>query len=121
MRGARPEELKQAANPMLTARLSESELAEWFPVVFEEITDPWATPEPSKGALVRLDSGECIVIYWGSDSSELTVEAPNVIPDKNVLASLLLEVPQLESRILWRRPDEQCSGELSSPRRIRIA
>jgi hypothetical protein len=118
MRGARPEELKHAANPMLTARLSESELAEWFPVAFEEITDPWATPEPSKGALIRLDSGEYIVIYWGYDSSELTVEIPNVIPDKHVLASLLREVPQLKPRILWQRPDERPSGELSSPKRI---
>jgi hypothetical protein len=116
MRSARPEELKHAANPMLTASLSESELAEWFPVAFEEITDPWATPEPSKGALVRLDSDEYIVIYWGHDSSELTVETPNVIPDKHVLASLLREVPQLESRILWQRPDKRL-GELSSPRR----
>lgn len=115
MRSARPEELKLAANPMLTARLSESELAEWFPVAFEEITDPWATPEPSKGALIRLDSDEYIVIYWGYDSSELTVETPNTIPAKHVLASLLREVPQLKSRILWQRPEERSSGELSSP------
>ena len=114
MRGAGPEELKHAANPMLTARLSESELAEWFPVAFEEMTDPWATPEPSKGALIRLDSGEYIVIYWGSDSSQLTVEIPDVISDKRVLASLLREVPQLESRILWQRPCERPSGERSS-------
>jgi hypothetical protein len=118
MRGARPEELKHAANPMLTARLSESELAEWFPVAFEEITDPWATPEPSKGALIRLDSDEYIVIYWGYDSSELTVETPNAIPDKRVLASLLREVPQLKSRILWQRPHERPSDELSSPSRV---
>ncbi len=121
MRGARPEELKHAANPMLTARLSESELAEWFPVAFEEITDPWATPEPSKGALIRLDSDEYIVVYWGYDSNELTVETPNVISDKEVLASLLREVPQLESRILWQRPDERSSDEQSLPRQMRIA
>ena len=114
MRGAGPEELKDAANPMLTARLSESELAEWFPVACEEITDPWATPEPSKGALIRLDSDEYIVIYWGHDSSELTVETPNVIPDRRVLASLLREVPQLKSRILWQRPDGRPSPERSS-------
>jgi hypothetical protein len=120
MRGARPEELKHAANPMLTARLSESELAEWFPVAFEEIADPWATPEPSKGAIIRLDYGEHIVIYWGYDSNELTVETPNVVPDQHVLASLLREVPQLKSRILWQRPDER-SGERSSARRMRIA
>jgi hypothetical protein len=117
MRSAKPEELKHAANPMLTARLSAAELAEWFPVAFEEIIDPWATPEPSKGALVRLDSDEYIVIYGGYDSSELTVETPSVTPDKHVLASLLHEVPQLKSRILWQRPDERRSDELSSPRR----
>jgi len=40
----------------MTAHLSESELVEWLPVPFDEINDPLAVPEPSKGALIELPS-----------------------------------------------------------------
>src|SRR3954451_10756751 len=68
MRVAQPDELTEHALPVLTARLSEAELRKWFPVSFQEITDPAATPEPSKGALIQLDAGQFAVIYYGEVS-----------------------------------------------------
>ena len=56
MRRARPDELTTRAVPVMTAHLSESELVEWLPVPFDEINDPLAVPEPSKGALIELPS-----------------------------------------------------------------
>jgi hypothetical protein len=65
MRAAKPNELKAAAFPVLTAKVSEKELRKWFPVRFEEITDPESTPEPSKGALLKLARGPHFVSVLG--------------------------------------------------------
>jgi hypothetical protein len=105
MRAAKPNELRENAFPVITAAVSEAELRQWFPVVFEEITDPWATPEPSKGALIKLDAGEYIVVYWGYDSEQLSVRIPSATDASIAVASLLLEVPLPQSRVLWRRAD----------------
>jgi len=105
MRAAKPDELKENAFPVMTARVSETEFGQWFPVAFEEITDPWATPEPSKGALIRLDHGEYLVVYWGYTSNQLTVRLPSAADASTAVASLLLEVPLPRSRVLWRRDD----------------
>jgi hypothetical protein len=105
MRAAKPDELKENALPVMTAQISESELLKWFPVAFHDITDPWATPEPSKGALIKLDAGEYVVVYWGHDSKELTVNIPAATDASAVLASLFREVPIPRSRVLWRRSD----------------
>jgi hypothetical protein len=50
MRVAKPNELKTHAMPILTARVSESKLAKWFPVRFQQITDPQEAAEPSKAS-----------------------------------------------------------------------
>ncbi|HXA17631.1 MAG TPA: hypothetical protein VN380_11605 [Thermoanaerobaculia bacterium] len=105
MRTAKPNELKENAFPVMTARLSETELTKWFPISFQEIDDPWAAPEPSKGALVRLDAGEYVVLDYGKDSNQLTVRIPTALDASACLASLFREVPLPRSRILWRRPD----------------
>lgn len=103
MRTAQPEELKETAFPVMTARLTEAELARWFPVRFEEITDPWAAPEPSKGALVRLDAGEYVALDYGKDSRQLIVRIPAALDPSSFLASFFREVPLPRSRVLWRR------------------
>jgi len=103
MRAARPAELKENAFPVMTARLSEAELQRWFPVSFQEVTDPWAAPEPSKGALVRLETGEYVVLDYGKDSNELTVRIPSQLNASSFLASFFREVPLPRSRVLWRR------------------
>jgi hypothetical protein len=89
----------------MTAKLSESELTRWFPIFFQEISDPWAAPEPSKGALVRLDAGEYVVLDYGKDSNQLTVRIPLDLDASACLASLFREVPLPRSRVLWRRAD----------------
>ena len=89
----------------MTAKLSEGELTEWFPISFQEINDPWAAPEPSKGALVKLDAGEYVVLDYGKDSSQLTVRIPFGLDPSECLASLFREVPLPRSRVLWRRAD----------------
>ncbi len=103
MRSARPNELEQNAFPVMTARLSEAELMKWFPISFEDINDPWAAPEPSKGALVRLDAGEYVVLDYGKDSNQLTVRIPASLDASSFLASFFREVPLPHSRVLWRR------------------
>ena len=59
MRRAAPDELQARAFPVMTARMSEAELGEWFPVSFDEINDPWAAPEPSpaRGPSPRPEPG----------------------------------------------------------------
>ena len=105
MRAAGPDELNENAFPVMTAKLTEGELTEWFPVSFHDIDDPWAAPEPSKGALVKLDAGEYVVLDYGRDSSQLTVRIPSGIDASECLASLFREVPMPRSRVLWRRAD----------------
>ena len=106
MRRARPHELKTSAMPAMTARLTEAELLTWVPVPFDEITDPLATPEPSKGALVRLESGGYVVLFYGKDSQQLTVEIPERTKDASaLLADFFDEVPLPHSRVLWHRAD----------------
>ena len=105
VRTANPNELKENAFPVMTARLSEAELTKWFPVSFQEVTDPWAAPEPSKGALVKLEDGEYLVLDYGRDSNQLTVRIPTALDASACLASLFREVPMPRSRILWWRAD----------------
>lgn len=106
MRRAKPHELKTRAVPAMTAQMSESELLEWVPVPFDDITDPLETPEPSKGALIELDAGGYLVLYYGEDSHQLTVEIPESTRDSSALVSeFLREVPLPVSRVLWHRPD----------------
>lgn len=122
MRRAKPQELTTRAVPAMTARLTEGELLEWMPIPFDEISDPLATPEPSKGALVELDSGGYIVLFYGEDSHQLIVEIPENTEDPSALLSdFLSEVPLPASRVLWHRPDialpKDDAPVLTSPRR----
>jgi len=104
MRRAEPDELTEHAVPVITARLTEMELAKWLPIPFEAIDDPLQAPEPSLGALAKLDTGDYVVLNYGKDSEQLTVELP--VTTKNVsalLASFLEEVELPVSRIVWHR------------------
>jgi len=105
MRVAKPDELKSVAVPVMTARVSETELSEWFPIRFNDVNDPEATPEPSKGALLKLTSGPYFVVYWGELSKQLTLQIPRTTDASDFLAAFLREVPLPKSRILWRRED----------------
>ena len=104
MRAAKPDELRENAFPVITARVTEAELEQWFSVPFQEITDPWAVLEPTRGALVKLSAGDYVVLYWGRDSQELTVRIPANTDPSAFLASFFQEVPVPRSRVSWRRP-----------------
>jgi hypothetical protein len=104
MRRAEPHELKTPARPIFTAHLSEDELAEWLPIPFDTLDDPYAVPEPSKAALVRLAAGEYVVVFYGQISQQLTVEAPESTSDLSRLMHRFFdEVPLPVSRVLWHR------------------
>jgi hypothetical protein len=105
VRAANPTELKENAFPVMTAKLSEHELKSWFPISFEDISDSWAAPEPSIGALIQLDAGAYVVLDYGKDSMQLTARIPSNVNASACLASLFREVPLPLSRILWWRED----------------
>jgi hypothetical protein len=106
MRRAKPHELSDHAVPVMTARISEAELAKWFPIQFDEICDPLQVPEPSRGALIKLDAGAYVVLNYGKDSGQLTVELPESTKDYTALiAAFFKEVPLPTSRVLWHRTD----------------
>lgn len=104
MRIARPTELRKRAIPAFTARVSESELSKWFPVSFQELDDPDEVPEPSKGVLLRLDSGPFAVLFYGLVSKQLTVRFAEGTDVSDSMKAFFAEVPLPESRILWRAP-----------------
>ena len=101
----------------MTARLNEAELLEWLPVPFDDIDDPLATPEPSKGALIQLENGAYVVVYYGKDSNQLILEIPEATRDSSELvASFFHEVPLPLSRVLWHRPDTELPATSDVPK-----
>ena len=100
----------------MTALLSEAELLEWLPVPFDDIDDPLATPEPSKGALIQLENSAYVVVYYGKDSKQLTLEIPEATRNSSELvASFFHEVPLPLSRVLWHRPDTKLPATTDAP------
>jgi hypothetical protein len=111
MRTAKPNELKLHALPVLTARISEAELAKWFPVAFQHIDDPQEAPEPSKAALIKLDEGDYFVLYYGE-----TLRISETTDGSAFLSALLREVPLPRTRILWRREDARLPRHIAAHR-----
>lgn len=107
MRVAKPNELKSHAYPVLTAAVSQAELSKWFPVPFHYITDPQEAAEPSKAAVLRLDTGDYFVLYYGEISNQLMLRIATATDATSFLAALLREVPLPRGRIIWRRQDAQ--------------
>jgi hypothetical protein len=103
MRAAKPNELTERAVPVLAAQVSEAELADLIPVEFQDINDPDATAEPSKGALIQLAAGPFVVLFYGKESGRLVLESPASANAVTNVRSFLEEVPI--SSILWIRPD----------------
>jgi hypothetical protein len=104
MRSARPSSIKQRALPLFTAQLSDSELTSWIPVRFSTFDDPEEVLEPSKATLVRLETGLLLVLLYGLRSQTLTVSFPQDADARASFRDFLSEVPQLSSRLTWRRP-----------------
>jgi hypothetical protein len=116
MRAAKPNELKTHALPVLTARISDEELAKWFPVSFQHIDDPQEAPEPSKAALIKLDAGDYFVLYYGEISNQLTLRIPESTDGSAFLSALLREVPLPRTRIIWRREDVRLPRHIAAHR-----
>jgi hypothetical protein len=116
MRVAKPNELKSHAWPILTASVSESELTKWFPVRFQQITDPLEAAEPSKAALIKLDTGDYFVLYYGEISKQLILRIPEATDPSAFLSSLFREVPLPRRRILWRREDARLPRHIAANR-----
>ncbi|HWS71750.1 MAG TPA: hypothetical protein VN605_06525 [Thermoanaerobaculia bacterium] len=105
MRAAKPNELKTHAYPVLAAAISDQELAKWFPVPFQHITDSQEAAEPSRAALIKLDAGDYFVLYFGELSNQLTIRIPTSVDASAFLCSFFQEVPLPRARIVWRRQD----------------
>lgn len=101
MRLARPEDVTEAATPLLTAGVTRDELQAWFPVEFRRVDDPWQAAEPSEVALVRLDSGLCLVLWWGELSQQLKVEVPVSEDADAATEAFFRETAVPRSRVLW--------------------
>jgi hypothetical protein len=114
MRTAEPNELTTHAYPVMTAAVSESELAEWFPVPLQHITDPQEAAEPTKAALIKLDTGEPFVLYYGELSNQLMLRIPTSTDASTFLSALLREVPLPRTRIIWRRQDARVPEPVAS-------
>jgi hypothetical protein len=122
MRRAGPHELTTRAYPVMTARISEAELEQWLPVPFDDIDDPLAAPEPSKGALVQLEAGSYIVVYYGKDSGQLFVEIPETTKDSSALiADFFREVPLPIARVLWHRSDITLPDQVRKSASIKVS
>ena len=89
----------------MTARISDAELAKWFPVPFQHIDNPQEAPEPSKAALIKLDDGDYFVLYFGKISKQLTLRITESTDASSFLRTFLREVPLPLTRIVWRRED----------------
>jgi hypothetical protein len=105
MRLAEPHELTTPAVPVLAAHLSEDELSRLVPIRFKDITDPLETREPAKGALVQLETGGYVVLFYGCSSNELSVEFPIASNLTRSATEFLREVQLPLSRVFWHRPD----------------
>lgn len=105
MRLADPQELKTPAVQVLAAHVSEDELSRLVPIKFKDITNPEEAREPSKGALVQLDTGGYVVLFYGCRSNELTVEFPSANNLTHSVTEFLREVQLPLSRVFWHRPD----------------
>ncbi|HEV7427268.1 MAG TPA: hypothetical protein VGQ46_12960 [Thermoanaerobaculia bacterium] len=116
MRAGKPNELKTHALSVLTARISDAELAKWFPVPFQHIDDPQEAPEPSKAALIKLDDGDNFVVYYGEVSNQLTLRIPESTDGSAFLSALLREVPLPRTRIIWRRADARLPRHIAAYR-----
>jgi hypothetical protein len=104
MRRAEPHELTDQAVPVITARVTEAELAKWVPIDLDAIDDPLQAPEPSLGALAKLDAGGYVVLNYGKDPEQLTIELPANTKDASaLLAAFFREVQLPLSRVLWHR------------------
>jgi hypothetical protein len=104
MRTAPPEALACDVRPALTAHLSKSDLRRLFPMEFSEV-DSLSAAEPSRAALLSLESGKLVLLEYGALTSTLTISVPSNGNARETLDELLIEAPLSESSIEWLSDD----------------
>jgi hypothetical protein len=92
--------LTERTIPVLEADLPEPIFHDLFPVRFEDL-DPLSAPEPSEGALIKLENGEVILTVYGKKTGHLVIEAPKSHPTKTAIKAILSEIPPLGEYVLW--------------------
>lgn len=100
MRRARPSELKEDAVPALVLSVDPRRLRELFPVRFSRV-DSFAEPEPSKGALIQLDTGSSALVMYGTETCRATISFPAASDVRRALAALLRETRIHRDEIEW--------------------
>ena len=100
MRRAHPDALSEDATPGVVLDLSELRLRELFPVRFSRM-DALSEPEPSKGALVRLNSGLHVVVAYGTITHRATLSFPVSADLRQAIRTVFDEVRIRPSEIVW--------------------
>jgi hypothetical protein len=100
MKRAQPHELQEDVVPGLVLHLSEMRLHELFPVPFEPM-DSLSEPEPSEGALVRLDEDVKVVVVHGKITHRTTLSFPASADVSHALQTVFAEIPIRSSEIVW--------------------
>lgn len=100
MRNASPDALRSDIRPALVAHLGAAEFENVFRVDFQDL-DPFDAAEPSRAALVRLDSGKLIVVEYGLSTSTLTVSVPEDADVNETVCDLLQETGIDTGAIDW--------------------
>jgi hypothetical protein len=101
---ASPEELQTEATPVIQAGLDESTVRQLIPVDFESL-DPLAGPEPSMGALVRLETGLLAVVIYGLVTQTLLLKVAQNEVSADSVRKLLEEIRVPRGSIRWQHPD----------------
>ncbi len=100
MKRAEPKELQEDTIPGLVLELSEARRQELFPVPFEAM-DSFSEPEPSEGALVRLENGLQVVVVYGKVTHRTTLSFPAGADLTTALPTVFAELSIRPSEIVW--------------------
>lgn len=98
-----PAQLARSIRPAVEAALTPEELARIFADVEFKALAPFAAPEPSIGAAVRLASGGIATLAYGKGSHLLRVD----LPATDSVNAFLREVTLPREAITWRRRERR--------------
>lgn len=115
MQRVKAEDLREDVIPILRAEISEEQLYQIFPIEFDEL-DPLCEPEPSVGALLRLESGDLVVVTYGRETGTLVLQIPESESVASTSTALFKEIPMLKEKTTWRASSEVQNPESCSPR-----
>jgi hypothetical protein len=100
MRRARPDQLNEDAVPAMVLQASEHRVGELFPVPFS-IVDSFAEAEPSRAALVELESGSLVAVNYGTVTHRVTVSVPVSKDVRRTIDALVRETGIQRDEVVW--------------------